>query len=270
LHNYHDAMGTFPPGILSRPAPGTGDNAGPGWGWAAMILPQLEQPAVFNSINFSLPIEVAANQTARLTQIKTFFCPSDAPFMPRFTVVDTTAAAGPPPVPGNPICDVASSNYVGSFGKGDVSSLFPFSPTDDTPGRDNGEGLFFRNRSIRIAEILDGTSQTFAVGERSQHLARSTWVGAVTNAAVPLTDMQAVTGFDPESGDALVLAHTGEDRGPNSIRPHADQYWSRHPGGAQFVMGDGSVKFIKEQVGFVIFRALATRAGNEVLSADQF
>ena len=87
---------------------------------------------------------------------------------------------------------------------------------------------------------------------------------------MPLTDMQAVTGFDPESGDALVLGHTGEDRGPNSVRPHADQFWSRHPGGAHFVMGDGSVKFIKEQVGFVIFQALATRRGGEVLSADSF
>jgi prepilin-type N-terminal cleavage/methylation domain-containing protein/prepilin-type processing-associated H-X9-DG protein len=270
LHNYLSALDVFPPGILSKPDRSTGDNTGPGWGWAAMILPQLEQPAIFNAINFGLPIEVAANQTARLSQINSFFCPSDAPFVPQFTVVDTTAAAGPPPIPGNPICDVAASNYVGSFGKGDVSSLYPYSPTDDPPGRDNGEGLLFRNRSVRIAEITDGTSQTFAVGERSQHLSRSSWTGAITNAAVPLTDMQAVTGFDPESGDALVLGHTGEDRGPNSVRPHADQFWSRHPGGAQFVMGDGSVKFIKEQVGFVIFQALATRRGGEVLSADSF
>jgi prepilin-type N-terminal cleavage/methylation domain-containing protein/prepilin-type processing-associated H-X9-DG protein len=270
LQNYLSAIDTFPPGFLSKPDPSTGDNTGTGWGWAAMILPQLEQTAVFNAINFPLRVELPANSTARLSRISTFVCPSDSPFIPQFSVVDTTAAAGPPPVPGNPICDTAASNYVGSFGKGDVSSLFPFSPSDDPPGRDNGEGLFFRNRSIRIAEITDGTSQTFAVGERSQHLARSTWAGAITNAAVPLTDMQAVTGFDPESGDALVLAHTGEDRGPNSVRPHADQYWSRHPGGANFVLADGSVKFIKEQVGFKIFQALATRGGGEVLSADSY
>jgi prepilin-type N-terminal cleavage/methylation domain-containing protein/prepilin-type processing-associated H-X9-DG protein len=270
LHTYHGSLNVFPPGFLSKPDPSTGNNAGPGWGWGAMILPQLEQAAVFNAINFSLPIEVAANTTAGLTKINTYICPSDGSLMPQFTVVDSTAAAGPPPVPGKPICDVASSSYVGSFGKGDVSSLFPYSPTDSPPGRDNGEGLFFRNRSVSIAEVLDGTSQTFAIGERSQHLSRATWTGAVTNAAVPLTELQAVTGFDPETGDALVLSHTGEDRGPNSIKPHADQYWSRHPGGAQFVMGDGSVKFIKEQIGFTIFQALATRAGGEVLSADQF
>ena len=270
LHNYHDAIGAFPPGLLSRPDPSTGDNSGPGWGWGAMILPQMEQSALFNAVNFALPIEVAANQTARLTVVNSYLCPSDGSLLRTFTVVDSTAAAGPPPVPGNPICDVASSSYVGSFGKGDVSSLYPYNPTDDPPGRDNGEGLFFRNRSIRIAEVIDGTSQTFAVGERSQHLSRATWTGAITNASVPLTELQAVTGFDPESGDALVLSHTGEDRGPNSVRPHADQYWSRHPGGAQFVLADGSVKFVKEQIGFVIFQALATRFGGEVLSADQY
>jgi hypothetical protein len=66
LHNHHDAVGALPPGYVSRPGP-DGDDAGTGWGWAAMILPQLEQSPVYGSINFSLPIEAAANQTARLT-----------------------------------------------------------------------------------------------------------------------------------------------------------------------------------------------------------
>ena len=48
------------------------------------------------------------------------------------------------------------------------------------------------------------------------------------------------------------------------------RYWSLHPGGANFRFADGSVPFIKEQVGFTIFQSLATRASGEVLSADQF
>src|ERR1700732_2632530 len=51
LHNYHDAVGAFPPGLISVPG-SDGDNTGPGWGWASMILPQLEQANVFNAINF--------------------------------------------------------------------------------------------------------------------------------------------------------------------------------------------------------------------------
>src|SRR5947208_1284614 len=54
LHTYQAAVGAFPPGWISRPDPLTGDNAGPGWGWASMILPQLEQKPVFDAINFSL------------------------------------------------------------------------------------------------------------------------------------------------------------------------------------------------------------------------
>jgi prepilin-type N-terminal cleavage/methylation domain-containing protein/prepilin-type processing-associated H-X9-DG protein len=257
LHNYHDAVGAFPAGLLSRLGP-DGDNSGPGWGWAAMILPQLEQAPIFNAINFGLAIEDPTNQTARLTKVVTFICPTDASFRDQFTVVDESTSAT---ALGTPICDVASSDYVGCFGTGDVS---------DIPGRDFGEGLFFRNRSVRIAEITDGTSQTIAVGEKSQNLARATWTGAVSHAAVPITELQAEDGLSPEGGDALVVSHTGELDGPNSRPAHADQFWSQHPGGVNFAFADGGVRFVKERRPLAIFRALATRRGGEVLSADSY
>jgi prepilin-type N-terminal cleavage/methylation domain-containing protein/prepilin-type processing-associated H-X9-DG protein len=271
LHNYHDTVRSFPPGYLSVRDPITFDNDGPGWGWAARSLNQMEQAPVFNSINFVLGIELPANQTARLTVLASFLCPSDAWRQNIFTIVDSTTTGTST---GAPICDVAPSNYVGSFGTGDPSSLYPSLINDDNrpPGRDNGDGLFFRNRSANIAQILDGTSQTFAVGERSQNLSRASWTGAVTNAAVPLVALQGEEGLDPEGGGALTLSHTGEGHGPNSPSglAHADQYWSLHAGGANFLFADGSVRFIKEQVGFKIFRALATRSASEVLSADTF
>jgi prepilin-type N-terminal cleavage/methylation domain-containing protein/prepilin-type processing-associated H-X9-DG protein len=252
LHNYHAAIGAFPPGYLSLMDPVTFDNDGPGWGWASFSLNQMEQLPVYNSINFVLGIEFPANQTARLTTISSFFCPSDAYRQDTFTVVDSTTTGT---MAGAPICDAASSNYVGSVGSGDPSSLYPYiiDADDGPPGRDNGNGLFFRNHSINIAQILDGTSQTFAAGERSQNLSRAIWAGAITNAAVPLVALQAEAGLDPEGGGALVLSHTGEGHG-----------------GANFLFADGSVRFIKELIIFKIFQALATRAGGEVLSADQF
>ncbi len=234
LHNYHDAVGAFPPGLMSRPA-SDGSNTGPGWGWGAMLLPEVEQSAVYNAINVNLPIESVANSTARLTKISAYICPSDAYFEPQFTVVDESTTNTSL---GAPICDVASSDYVGSFGTGDVS---------DYPGRDFGNGLFFRNHSVKIAEITDGTSQTLAIGEKSQNLARATWAGAISHAAVPITLLQAEDGLSPEGGDALVIAHTGELNGPNSIPAHADQFWSLHPGGCNFLFADGSVHFLKER-----------------------
>jgi prepilin-type N-terminal cleavage/methylation domain-containing protein/prepilin-type processing-associated H-X9-DG protein len=271
LHNYHAQEDCFPPGYLSLRDPVTFDNDGPGWGWAARSLPQMEQTPLFNSINIVLGIEFPANQTARLTRIASFFCPTDAFRIDTFTVVDSSTTGS---TQGNSICDVASSNYVGSVGTGDPSSLYPYiiDPENAPPGRDNGNGIFFRNRSVRVSHVLDGCSQTFMVGERSQNLSRASWTGAVTNASVPLVMLQGLAGLDPEGGGALVLAHTGEGHGPNSPSglAHADQYWSLHPGGANFLFVDGSVRFIKEQVGSKIFRALATRQDGEVLSADQF
>ena len=271
LHGYHSAVGAFPPGYLSLKDRATFDNDGPGWGWASFALSQMEQVPVYNNINFVVGIAFPANQTARLTVIKSFLCPSDAWRKNTFEVVDSTTSNT---TTGSPICEAASSNYLGSVGSGDPSSLYPYINDDDNgpPGRDNGNGLFFRNRSVTIAQITDGTSQTFAVGERSQNCSRGTWTGAVTNAAVPMVAILGGNGFDPEGGGALVLSHTGENHGPNapSGMAHADQYWSLHPGGANFLFCDGGVRFIKEQVGFVIFQSLATRSGGEVLSADAF
>jgi prepilin-type N-terminal cleavage/methylation domain-containing protein len=193
LHNYHDTVGAFPPGYLSVRDPITFDNDGPGWGWAARCLNQIEQATLFNSINFPLGIELPANQSARLTILTSFLCPSDAWRQDTFTVVDSTTTGA---TTGAPICVVASSNYVGSFGTGDPSSLYPNLIDDDNgpPGRDNGNGLFSRNNSARLAQVLDGTSQTFIVGERSQNLSRASWTGAVTNAAVPPHELPEVLG----------------------------------------------------------------------------
>jgi prepilin-type processing-associated H-X9-DG protein/prepilin-type N-terminal cleavage/methylation domain-containing protein len=271
LHNYHSQQDCFPPGYLSLRDPVTFDNDGPGWGWASRCLAQMEQAVVHSSINFALGIEYPDNRTSRSTSLSSFLCPSDATRLDQFTVVDATTTST---TAGAAICEVSSSNYVGSVGTGDPSSLYPYliDADDPPPGRDNGNGIFFRNRSVGIAQVLDGTSQTFLVGERSQNLSRASWTGAVTGANVPLVDLQGEAGLDPEGGGALVLSHTGEGHGPNSPSglAHGDQYWSRHPGGANFLFADGSVRFIKELVGYRIFQALATRQGSEVVSADAF
>ncbi len=217
LHNYHGAIGAFPPGYLSLMDPVTFDNDGPGWGWASFALNQMEQLPIYNSINFVLGIEFPANQTARLTVIGSFLCPSDAWRQDTFTVVDSTTTGT---APGAPICDVASSNYVGSVGSGDPSSLYPYiiDSDDGPPGRDNGNGLFFRNHSINIAQITDGTSQTFAAGERSQNLSREAGRAPLLTRPFLWWRSRPKRGSTPKEAAHLSSRTPGKDTGPTLPR----------------------------------------------------
>ncbi len=252
LNNYHEATNAFPPGWVSLPSPGTGADAGPGWGWNAMILPMMEQRPVYGLIDFSLPIEVMANAKPRITQINSLTCPSDRQRQRTFFAV---AAGGDGMIAGEPIAEVGASNYVGCFGSGDPSSLYPFDPSAPPPGCAAGDGMFFRNRSVRIIDVEDGTSQTIAVGERDASISRATWTGAITGSA---------------GGPALVVGRAGEREGPNAVPPRSDDFGSGHPGGAQFLYVDGSVHFLPSRLPAPVYRALATRAGGESISEDAY
>ena len=73
LYNYEQTHKVFPPGYVSNFDSG-GSDTGPGWGWAAMLLPQFEQTPVFSSINFTLAIEAPANSTGRLANVNNLLC----------------------------------------------------------------------------------------------------------------------------------------------------------------------------------------------------
>ncbi len=147
LHNYHDAMSIFPPGYIaaSKFIDGETDTS-PGWSWATMILPQLEQAPLYSSINVWLPIQAAANTTATQTVLNAYLCPSDQlPSTRTFAVTDGL---------GNTVATVAPSSYAASTGS-DAADVALGLNNDGS-----GNGPFFRNSGIRIAAIIDGTSQT--------------------------------------------------------------------------------------------------------------
>ena len=77
LQNYHGSRNVFPPGYISL-FDNAGNDTGPGWGWAAMILPEIEQVTLQNAINFSQPIEAATNATPRTVLLATLVCPSES------------------------------------------------------------------------------------------------------------------------------------------------------------------------------------------------
>jgi prepilin-type N-terminal cleavage/methylation domain-containing protein/prepilin-type processing-associated H-X9-DG protein len=245
LQDYHDVRGSFPSGYVSD-FDADGTDTGPGWGWAALILPQIEQKPLFDAIRFDLPIEDPANAVQRVTAIFSYVCPSDY-VRPTLSVY----AAGPGGDPSFPICDLASASYVGMYGTTE-------------PGVD-GDGVFFRNSHVALREITDGASQTILVGERSSNLGDATWVGSVTG-AVLLTDNAIHR--EPEHASGMVLGSAGERLGPGDPNGDANQFASRHGQGANFVFADGHVSFLKASMNYQAYRALATRAGRDSVSGD--
>jgi prepilin-type N-terminal cleavage/methylation domain-containing protein/prepilin-type processing-associated H-X9-DG protein len=286
LHNYHDAVGSFPMGYAAQSklkVDGATDTAN-GWAWGAMILPQLEQTALFNATNFALPVEAQQNTTVIRSMINTYICPSDATSGP-FQVTDA-ASVKLPPLPStqwNVLATAAPSSYAACVG-GDETHTATGIKED---GLGLGTGVMFRNSRIRLADITDGTSQTIAVVERAWSNANGLWAGAVTNGVIRRgsTNRCPPTGEPSYPAATLVQAHCHLINTNSDPDGGLDDCSSLHPGGANFLFADGSVHFLKSipaDVGTLpdnspkyspaglVFQALATRAGGEVISGDAF
>ena len=252
LANYEQSQRLLPSGYVSN-FDASGNDTGPGWGWAAMLLPQFEQSPAFNAINFNLPIEAGANSTSRLVVVNSLLCPSDN-VLPAWWAIYRDAATG---APIRNICQVAPSDYIGMYGIGE-------------PGPD-GEGVFFRNSGIALRDVVDGTSQTIFVGERSHRLGEATWVGSVTDALMFPSDNDAIGRYVVETSSGMVLGHAGELSGPGDPNSDVNQFYSLHAGrGVNFLFGDGHVTFLKATMNYRAYLALSTRNGGEVVSGDSY
>jgi prepilin-type N-terminal cleavage/methylation domain-containing protein len=241
LHNFESARRSFPPGFVSAAATINGPGSGPGWGWAAHILPYLEESSL--QIDLKRPITDTMHDQARVASLTVFRCPSDAVELPVFPVEGASGAA---------LTQVAFANYVGVGGTDEVS-VYP----------DTGTGVMLRNRKIAIKEITDGTSHTIMVGERaSRQSPQTTWVGVVTNAEVPPKN----PAYDIEGPPVLVLTNTGtaaDGRVPNNPLDHVEDSNSEHPQGVHLMFADGSVQTINNDIDPNVWEALGTRAGGE-------
>lgn len=292
LHNYIDAMNVFPPGYVSAINPaitdpcnmdaegGTSIDLGPGWAWGSMILPQMDQQPLYNSINFSLSVAYAQNNTCSTTSLAVYLCPSDFGNSLVPVLANPPNPANPGSSSGSNIVDtVARGNYVGCWGLGEICAGSTPTPGVMVAGDPIGipNGIFQRNSNTRISSITDGTSNTFAVGERSHNLSYVTWTARSINGWLGVTP-PGDGGSDrfnpsPEECWTQVLGPAGLENGmrtPNDPQAHVEDYWSYHPGGVNFVFADGSVHFIKSSINPIPYRALMTRNMGEVLSSESY
>jgi prepilin-type N-terminal cleavage/methylation domain-containing protein/prepilin-type processing-associated H-X9-DG protein len=288
IAEYESATGCLVPGYISsasplaqlgvpgyNPDPFTMDN-GPGWGWLAMLLPYAEQAPLYSAANINLPTWVAPNSTVVTTQIGLFLCPTANNPSPTCTMVDANLKL-------LPVANqaFARANYQYNMGWNDTSIQPPITSYDDPVKGCNGP--IYRNSHVPYAGVTDGLSNTVLASEKSPYLADATWVGIIPgyrhfayNAFASAGTGGAGVNYDYPG--AILASHSGPSlyevpqviHPPNSPLGHTDEFYSLHPAGANVLMGDGSVRFIKQSINLLAWQALSSRAGGEIVSADAY
>jgi prepilin-type N-terminal cleavage/methylation domain-containing protein/prepilin-type processing-associated H-X9-DG protein len=291
LHGYHDAHGAFPPGLASSTS-NVLDAEATGF---TVLLPHIEQDSTFRKYHFDKPWWDADNYEAVGTEVKLFYCPANrdggtielAPMGAQWGYVL-------PPKAG--CCDYAfCRGATGSLNSDQnrtpltVRGVFGIRPADDAKG------------GVRLTDIADGTSNTFALGEAAggtptmrirdlnqpdqqatdtstgqPAIIEQSWGAAgVTDPAHPWygsvfgTTAQFGMGPDPrdEPMNRPLLTPTvfGDDPfGDNrNGRDWVSGFRSRHVGGCHFLFCDGGVRWVPQTVDPAVYRALATYAGGE-------
>lgn len=305
LHNYHDAFNTFPGGTNGSgcrssstcPTETTGRSRVSAF---VPLLPYYDQAALYNKYS-AQPTAPWSQQKPTLqphpywnTPIPVLKCPSD---------INTQISSGS-------LIGMPSANY--SFCSGDGSRLM-CSVDELGDGRDctNSRGLFSQQSKTRIGDITDGTSNTIAM---SEHMTPSsqTSLGSVTNTGGHFSGSPSVCALNFNFATrTYTTAIEGDDgfqgarwcdggalftrfvtmlppNGPSCEESPASEWLggmmsasSRHVGGVQVLMADGSVRFVSENINtgnqgatevtsgpspYGIWGALGTKNGGEVIS----
>jgi prepilin-type N-terminal cleavage/methylation domain-containing protein len=265
LHNYHGTHKCFPAGMIVRNYGGSYyDWAFP---WSLVILPHAEETYVENQIDYNVPYWVTEEHRA-LGQlvIEMYACPTD-PNSGGWVETSSGWHNGDSPTE-----DERPTSATG------VADSITFSYAHVHPAgrpkdpRPDGDGMFYGNSFVRIRDVTDGTSHTLMVGEMTG--ARGThpnqgpgyfqeWCFSfnVQDTADGINGPGTVPGGrdDTPSGDWI-----DGDGGNRHIELFEEiGFSSFHPGGCHFLLTDGSVHFIVEEIDQAILAALTTRAGEE-------
>lgn len=267
LHNYHDVHRAFPPGwVVGEILPGSGllpqVDRGCLWSWGAFLLPALEQAPLYNQLNVGLGANPPPPGDPDDRVLETFLCPSDASGTESrwglwlLNGVDSQLVRG-----------YSKSNYVAVNGR----TLLPFDPLDAVGFHPSliyptdERGIFGFQTRTRIRDITDGTSVTFAVGEREMATPEAgkdphgaIWI---RNVGVLEAPGSSLGGLSTNCNAISVTGVTNPALVINSDRP--GRFSSLHPGGAHFGIADGSVRFVSENINARTYAFLGSMADGQ-------
>jgi len=246
--------------------------------WMVGALPFVEQQAVYDTIDFSFESindprngttfnspPALSNAAVARTVIPSYRCPSDGLSDPRMNNRANRTADK----------ELAVNNYKGvngsNWGWGNFQvSTAPFASTRwglSNNGLDRGNGMFIRannfNHQTEFRYVTDGLSNTFMIGEAIPAFCTHTWWywfnGSTGTTAIPL-NVRAQCANTGRRNQDLVSCRTNWENNYS--------FMSMHPGGAQFTMGDASVKFISDSVDLNTYRALGSMMDEQSVTID--
>ena len=256
VHNYADTYRTFPSGFITDFPANEATLERSLWSWGALLLPFIEQEALYTQLGVgarSLHANLATTdgRAALQTPLPTFVCPSDAG--PELNDFRETYADNPSDANaihyrkyvtsnGTDVIPIAKANYVGVA----CSSVSTTPPVNPAP-YGAPTGVFFQNSNTQFRDILDGTSQTLMIGERSF---RSADLNGAANALGFSSEVSQYTSRNRAMSAALGIPYHGINFTFSARVHQARGFHSRHPGGVQFALCDGSVRFISENIDY--------------------
>jgi prepilin-type N-terminal cleavage/methylation domain-containing protein len=243
LQTYHDAFRHYPlPGMIANKL-----------GWNTCILPQIEQSALRDSMDTNQTGASLSNPNllASTRKLPVFLCPSAA------TVEETST--NPATYNNLPSYSVHYQGILGPRGTmPGTTAQYRCANMTETFGGECQQGVFWQY-SCNIAEITDGTSNTYMLGEAS-------WNG-LTSFRRPWPRAK----FQDSRGTLYLIAKNIEFpiNSNNSTKWNAFSFGSEHPGGCLFGMSDGSLRFVSETIDWDVYRSTASRDGGEARSGQE-